>query len=162
MRFVVFLTAIATLGGAAPVPDSMANAAELVRPNEPLVNHAGLYEVPNGLEARGSTPWHDCKCIDGYITDETYSQVYEKTLAHQANFHGGAVTQGDVGLFGGPQKYLLGVEVVGKNSQVFSQSRVGNIIHQLKVARGDKNCGTKPVVCWTQGNDEIKAWVKQY
>ncbi|KAJ5379712.1 uncharacterized protein N7496_002140 [Penicillium cataractarum] len=162
MRFSPFLL-LASLVSASPLLDTtttevidVANSLDELTPITDLADQSLL-------EARGSTPWHNCKCINGYITDENYSSVYEKTLAYSDNWATEAnVRQGTGVYFLGPSKYFLTVVVKGKNSQLMTKSRVGNIIHQLKVARGDKSCGTKPVVCWTQGDDEIKAYIKAY
>ncbi|KAL3485134.1 hypothetical protein BJX62DRAFT_217638 [Aspergillus germanicus] len=159
MRFAPFLL-LASLAAASPIADTTTEVATSLNELTAITELADY----NTLEARGSTPWHNCKCINGYITDENYSGVYKKTLAYSDNFPNGGVNvrQGTGVYFLGPSKYFLVVEVKGKNSQLLHKDRVGNIIHQLKVARGDKSCGTKPVVCWTQGDNEIKAHIKQY
>jgi hypothetical protein len=166
MRFAPFLL-LASLAVASPIADTTTEVTDLADAevgtslNE-LTAITDILNETNTLEARGSTPWHNCKCFNGYITDENYSGVYKKTLAYSDNFADAPyIRQGTGVYFLGPSKYFLVVEVRGKNSQLLGKDRVGNIIHQLKVARGDKSCGTKPVVCWTQGDNEIKAYVKQ-
>ncbi|CBF78421.1 predicted protein [Aspergillus nidulans FGSC A4] len=165
MRFAPFLL-LASLATASPLLDTNTEVTDIdvVTSLKDLKPVAELVNDSNVLEARGSTPWHNCKCFNGYITDENYSGVYEKTLAYEGNWYWGIpdVPQGYGVYFEGPSKYFLTVEVVGKNSQLLTKNRVGNIIHQLKVARGDKQCGTKPVVCWTKGENEIKAYVKEF
>ncbi|KAJ0419504.1 hypothetical protein BJY00DRAFT_285794 [Aspergillus carlsbadensis] len=167
MRFAPFLL-LASLATASPLIDTTTTEVahltdlDMELSLDQFTSVADYVDDSNILEARGSTPWHNCKCYNGYITDEEYSGVYRKTLGYAKNWSNGIpnVRQGTGVYYLGPNKHFLNIEVRGKNSQRLTKARVGNIIHQLKVARGDKNCGTKPVVCWTQGDNEIKAYTK--
>lgn len=157
MRFTAVFISLVALAVAVPVPEKTTSDLDTFETTNSTV--IPITEYGNDLEARGSTPWHDCSCGTGYLTDADYSSVYTKTLSYGANFDGSWIPSGYGVFFVGPSKNFLTVEVVGPNSQQFSRDRVGNIIHQLKVARGNKGCGTRPVSCWTQGAGEIKAWV---
>jgi hypothetical protein len=149
MRFAPFLL-LAFLAAASPIADTTTEVTDLADAevgtslNE-LTPITDILDKTNSLEARGSTPGHNCKCFNGYITDENYSGVYKKTLAYSDNFADAAyIRQGTGVYFLGPSKYFLVVEVRGKNSQLLTKDRVGNIIHQLKVARGDKEVLSSP------------------